>query len=216
MTPTEALSSVIGREQAERIVYGLRQARLNTCSVAPEQLSAVDGRVRGRRFSSRVRLDAPVRAETSREVVGPVQFLLHLIERSGSTGRVWHKSLWLGRPDQPASRAGGMASVLGVCVRELERWIAALRTLKCVQNWQPPSEPGAGGARNARGRAYSVYQLPAFSSEFTRWQAGISVADQARAQVQAQAQVHAAPRRAPTELAARFMAMVPSPSSDSS
>lgn len=212
VTPTDALSSIVGREQAERIVLGLRRARLRTCAVSGAQRTVVDGRVRGRRFASLVRLDAPLRAESARAVVGPVRLLLTIIERAGATGRVWHRSMWLGEPDAPADRAGGLASIMGVGVRELERWLGALRTLECVRNWQPPTEQGAGGARNACGRAYSVYQLPAFSAEFTRWRAGLASEESGNRPA---VSVEPNPRRAPTELVARFLSMVPQVSDSS-
>lgn len=210
ITPTNALISVVGREQAERIVLGLRRARLGTCAVSPQKRTVVDGRVRGRRFASRVRLDAPLRSESARPVVGAVRLLLTLIERSNANGRVWHRSMWLGRPGVRADKAGGLASVMGIGVREIERWLAALRTLGCVENWQPPSERGAGGARNACGRAYSMYQLPTFSAEFSQWRASAVGEKPSDLTV---ASVEPGPRRAPTELASRFMAMVPADSS---
>jgi hypothetical protein len=213
-SPTEALAAVIGREQAERIVLGLRRTRFGAAATVSSARRLVNGRVIGERYRAQIRLDAPLRTEHSREVTGCVLLLLTLFERMGPSRRVWHRSTWLGQPRQRAHKAGGLSSILGVGVREIERWLAALRTLRVLKNWQPPCDGTTQGARNARGRAYSIYEFPEFSAEFARWRNGqAKSADSHVDDHRQKIDPSSPPRKAPTELAARFWAMIPLPDS---
>lgn len=94
--------------------------------------------------------------------------VLHLAQRmSLETGRAASARLWLGRTWRwegerrvyvRAESQGGLASLVGVCVRELERYLAVLQAGGVIKSWQP-QESGARAPeslpRHLRGETYA-------------------------------------------------------------
>jgi len=171
----KAVAEVLGHELAERFAGGLQRVLFgSTRTPHGECRPGKDGQRVGKRFRARPRFvgpgpEASVRARRSRGVDGPLALLLAIMGamRSGEK-RAWHFSLWLGRPDVKWQHAGGLATRLRASVRTLERWLAALRAVGALKNWQPLGKAEGGRdihnapqcARTNTGRFYACYELP--------------------------------------------------------
>ena len=209
-SPRDALTRLVGAELADRWCDALGRMCLGSAASPHEERSmSAKGRVKGRRFTACSRLDATQkRGDQSPELVGPVLLLLHVLDHIRPGGsRAWTKELWLGKPNCPPEKARGLAMALGVCVRELQRWLAALRTIGALTNWQPPGHNAPPGARTRKGRAYSCYAIPDYGKTWHDWQAQRVASDATEAPKPEVAPAGARP--ALSGRAAAFMAMIP-------
>lgn len=173
---SSALARLVGGELAAAWVDALRRCEYASAAT-PHELRSLrpSGKIAGKRYTARVRLSAsPLRDETDPEVIGPVLLLMHLWDhiRPGRR-RAWTKALWLGKPDRHHTKQPEhcLSRALGVGVRELQRWLAALRTIGCLKNWQPPGADAPPGARTRKGRAYSCYEIGEYGETWAAWQA---------------------------------------------
>lgn len=175
---TDALAPLVGAELANTFVDGLCRARYSEATVpkhARLQSKRPEKRTyEGPRYSVKVQLDAaPIRTEDAPEVTGPVRLMLHILDhvRVGRDGqkRAWTKALWLG---PKKGKAAGLANALGVSRREIQRWLAALRTIGFCVNWQPDGKAAKPREqKNRKGRSYGCYHMPWVSAVFTAWHA---------------------------------------------
>lgn len=163
--PRDVLAEAAGSEFADRVVRGVQFATL-------EELT-------------RTRAEAGEPAPTLRQVHGHaakhmrriVRLVLLVLEEMGTeSGKACGSRLWLGKTRDERTgkyvKAGeqlGLAQRVGVCVRELQRYIALLQHADVWRVWQPMerTEGGTGCRapaklpRHMRGEvyAYNVYQL---------------------------------------------------------
>jgi hypothetical protein len=186
-TARTALARVMDATHAEALLQGLCSMKLSRCESSREDSKVRhyrDGSVgrHGKRFTARVRLDARARrGEDAPEVVGPVLLLLHILDHMclherNQEYRAWTKALWLGKQHRGTDQQPhhSLSRALGVSVRELQRWLAALRTLGVVKNWQPRvDEKTPANARTRKGRAYSCYLLGELGETWSDYQRGL-------------------------------------------
>jgi hypothetical protein len=220
--PADGLAPIVGKELASRWVELICRAVIGTAasprddrrlrSTAEIDEHGESGtRVYGGRFTARVRVDAhPLREQSHAEVVGPVLLLLAILDqvRPGSR-RAWDRALWLGPACMPDKPPPCLAARLGVSVRTVERWLAVLRTIGALDNWQPPASEANDRQRNKNGRTYSLYEVREMSPEWAAWQAaGLKVPSTPRTVPNEQSPVDTG-RKGSASLASAFLAMVP-------
>jgi hypothetical protein len=205
LAPVDGLAPIVGKELASRWIGLLCRAVIGSAASPRDdrKLRSTDEidefgesgtRVYGARFTARVRVDAvPLRPDMHREVVGPVLLLLAILDqiRPGSR-RAWDRALWLGPACMPAKPPPCLAARLGVSVRTVERWLATLRTIGVLDNWQPPASEANERQRNKNGRTYSLYEVREMSPEWAAWQAAGVKAEASRSRT---AQHDRAPER---------------------
>lgn len=174
--PGVALSRIVGKELSATWVDRLRRVSLASAA-SPHDARSLrrDGGIKGKRYTARVRLDASAkRSVTDPEVVGLVLLLMHIWDhiRPGQR-RACTRALWLGVVKRSHKRQPphSLSRALGVGVRELQRWLAALRTIGALSNWQPPGAEVPPYARTRKGRAYSCYQIGDYGEAWGAWQA---------------------------------------------
>lgn len=225
VAPVDGLAPIVGKELASRWVGLLCCAVIGSAAsprddrklrATPEidEFGESGTRVYGARFSARVRVDAiPLRPDMHREVVGPVLLLLAILDQvKPGSRRAWDRALWLGPACMPAKPPPCLAGRLGVSVRTVERWLATLRTIGVLDNWQPPASEANERQRNKNGRTYSLYEIGEMSPEWAKWQAaGLKAAVNTEART-ARVAAPADSRPGSTGSGSRFLAMIPPPS----
>jgi hypothetical protein len=163
--PRAVLAEAAGSETADRVVAAVQGSAL-------EELT-------------RKRADECKPAPTARQVHGNaaahlrhvVKLVLLVLEEMGTeTGKACGSRLWLGKTRDeltgkyvPAGQQLGLSERVGVCVKELERYIALLDKAGFWKVWQPMERDESGSGcrapaklpRSMRGEtyAYNVYQL---------------------------------------------------------
>lgn len=213
---TVALTRIVGAELADAWVDALRRCEYASAASPHEARTRREGGgIQGTRYTARVRLSATaLRAETDPEVVGPVLLLMHVWDhiRAGRK-RAWTRALWLGKQKRTAATQPEhcLSRALGVGVRELQRWLAALRTLGALKNWQPPGADAPSVARTRKGRAYSCYEIGDYGATWAAWQVervkGEKREEKAAAPAQVDELVDSRGQASPS--AAAFAALIP-------
>ena len=184
ISPSDGLAPIVGKALASRWVDLICCAVIGSAASPRDErkLRSTDEidefgesgtRVLGNRFSARVRVDAePKRDQSHPEVVGPVLLLLAILDQvKPGTRRAWDRALWLGPAKMPEKAPPCLAQRLGCSVRTVERWLAVLRTIGALDNWQPPASEATERQKNKNGRTYSLYEIGEMSPEWAQWQA---------------------------------------------
>lgn len=179
IVPTDGLAPILGKDLAHKLVGLMCRAVIRSAASPREErkvrsTAEIDEfgesgtRIYGSQFSAIVRVDAvPLRPETHQDVVGIVLLLLAILDHvPAGSRRAWHRALWLGTPGAVL----GLAGRLGRSVRTVERWLAVLRTIGVLKNWQPPASEAKEYQKTRNGRTYSLYELGEMSPEWAKWQ----------------------------------------------
>jgi hypothetical protein len=223
IAPIDGLAPIVGKSLASRwveliccAVIGSAASPRDDRKLRPsdeiDEFGESGTRVLGTRFTARVRVDAvALREQSHPEVVGPVLLLLAILDQvKPGSRRAWDRALWLGPAKMPEKAPPCLAQRLGVSVRTVERWIATLRTIGALDNWQPPASEANERQKNKNGRTYSLYEIGEMSPEWAQWQAAGVKAEASRSRT---AQHDAAFARNEARPIAscidRFLAMVP-------
>lgn len=217
------LRACVGDRMTDRVLDVLCRVReFEGCGAGVQPRAGVRARHQG---TARVEFaPRPLRPADSRVVRNACHFLLLILERMPIEGptRVVSPELWLGHQGgaKGAPRGKALANRIGVSVRELERYLTVFRQSGILRQWQPPASelkarsPKLVGRRS--GYAYACWEL---LSDLPRELARIL--REARSTASPSVELASAPPRAPMparfatagSLAARFLAMVPSPDS---